>query len=212
MTLTSAVCTPTVLDAWHRLAETDGCSVAAVPENALGWASGLSVVDLTDLPVFRPEYIRMAWRGKFVRRSKYVRLIDAGATCALIESVDIDAIRQLLGNGATLVVNHLEHWHTGVRRVASALSARAAQPCEAVGFEVFGEEGGFPRHRDPTDSLVVQLAGRKLWRVWDDGAAGTERSVILTRGNVLRVPAGTDHQVQPEGDDGSLHLTFAVAP
>lgn len=52
-------------------------------------------------------------------------------------------------------------------------------------------QGEFPRHSHPeTDDLFLVLKGRLGIRLWEGDA---ERTVMLNEGELLVVPAGTDH-------------------
>jgi len=86
---------------------------------------------------------------------------------------------------------------------------------------------GFAPHHDDVDAFVLQLEGRKRWRVYEpkeklarsssqdfskeDDIGRPIFDVILQPGDVLYMPRGTIHQANtPLGEKFSLHLTLSA--
>jgi bifunctional lysine-specific demethylase and histidyl-hydroxylase NO66 len=85
---------------------------------------------------------------------------------------------------------------------------------------------GFPIHYDNHDVFVLQLSGRKAWRLYDqpvgipyrgegfalgDHAPGPLAAAFtLAPGDCLYVPRGLMHDAQNDGDAPSLHITVGL--
>src|SRR6185312_2169811 len=82
----------------------------------------------------------------------------------------------------------------------------------------------FNRHWDPQEAIVLQLAGRKRWRVYhptrpnplqnDEAPPPTAPPAwegTLNDGDVLYIPRGWWHEAVPLGEP-SLHLTVSLTP
>jgi hypothetical protein len=83
---------------------------------------------------------------------------------------------------------------------------------------------GFRTHFDAHDVLVLQVTGRKRWRVWDgqplpwptrntpwDGQTkpeGEPHVMVLEPGDALYVPRGVMHDAATEPGEASLHITL----
>ncbi|MGW5498538.1 JmjC domain-containing protein [Streptomyces olivaceoviridis] len=134
-------------------------------------------------------------------------------------------IRSLLEKGATLLLRSVDHWHGPTREVLAALAGELGRGVEAFFFVTPPGHQGLPLHRDDADVLVLQVAGRKDWRIhakpdsadWRAGpvdpSAGPEPAEILRTtldtGEVLYVPRGFAHSAT--GERGlSAHLSVTV--
>jgi len=134
-------------------------------------------------------------------------------------------IRALMEQGATLLLRSVDHWHRPTRDVLAALAGELGRAVEAFFFVTPPGHQGLPLHRDDADVLVLQVAGRKDWRIHEqpdsadwragpvDPAAGPEPAEILRTaldpGEVLYVPRGFAHRAL--GAQGlSAHLSITV--
>lgn len=99
-----------------------------------------------------------------------------------------------------------------------------------VGANVYltpGNSQGFAPHWDDIDAFILQIEGKKLWRVYPptepyprfsskdfteaDLEAAPIFEVLLCPGDVLYMPKGFIHQAMaPVGEDHSLHLTLST--
>ena len=136
------------------------------------------------------------------------------------------AFYDLLGDGATAVLNRLEFASSKVRRLCLAISSYAGGHAIANGYLAFGGTGTFGKHWDTHDVFAVQLIGRKHWRVYEPTVQvplrdQTSRFVkdtcpetpvfdqILEPGDVLYIPRGWWHEAAPsEGE--TFHVAIGV--
>lgn len=131
-------------------------------------------------------------------------------------------ITKHLDDGATLKLIQIEDWHRGTRDCLRTLES--ALPVEAKAFIFLTPEDntGMLPHRDGSHVLVMQLEGRKEWRLYDPGAVSKSTSgldvdvtapprvELLHPGDVLYLPHGYPHAATAV-DGWSLHLTFTLA-
>lgn len=148
--------------------------------------------------------------------------------------VDGAAVWQEYRAGYSLLLNQVQRRHTGTARLCRALESGLARAGVALGRHIGGNlylsppaSQGFSIHYDPHDVLVVQLAGRKHWRVYDrrfdnpnqppgepiaaEDAGGLHAEMELDPGDCLYLPSGTLHEARTHESD-SLHLTLILEP
>jgi ribosomal protein L16 Arg81 hydroxylase len=134
--------------------------------------------------------------------------------------------RALVAKGATLVLNSLEAHSAGARRLGDEVSHLTGFPTRSNAYVSFGGNGSFGAHWDTHDVFVLQLVGRKRWRVSPptfplplpgqtssrSGHAAPSHAkldVLLEAGDVLYLPRGWWHEVTPLPEP-SLHLSVGI--
>lgn len=148
---------------------------------------------------------------------------------------DLRSVRDQLAAGATLIVEQL---HRNSRPVASfcrRLSYELSRPVMASAFLTPANAQGFGLHYDIEGVFVLQIEGRKTWKLyppilpfplrsqhWRPDAlsaqarreleqGGPHASYELAPGDVLWIPRGWLHDVFTTGR-ASLHLSLGVPP
>lgn len=135
----------------------------------------------------------------------------------------------LLG-GASLVLNRVEDFLPLASCLCGDLAGRMQCPASANAYLSLREQGSttFGTHWDTHDVFVVQLLGRKRWRVYEPtlelplpaqtslrvGDRRPETPVldcILEPGDLLYVPRGWWHEVEAFGS-ASFHLSIGLYP
>ena len=131
-----------------------------------------------------------------------------------------------VANGATLVLNNLEAHSPDARRLCEEVNRLTGFPTLSNAYVSFGGDGSFGAHWDTHDVVVLQLVGRKRWRVNPPTfplplpAQTSRRSglsapacwaldVVLEAGDALYLPRGWWHEVTPLPEP-SLHLSVGV--
>jgi ribosomal protein L16 Arg81 hydroxylase len=145
---------------------------------------------------------------------------------------DYHRVHHHLEKGATLALNQIARLTPGLRAVAQSLEAVFGAPAHAVAFVSFQKVPGYFSHFDTTNAFACQIAGRKVWHVYEGrhenasghphghGSAMTREQhaatrgevmmeVEMTPGDVLYVPHGQYHDAIATSD-ASLHITFGV--
>ena len=138
--------------------------------------------------------------------------------------VSAPALVEHLRAGATLILNEVEVCHRPLRECAMALEALFGVHVFVNLYAGFGHERGFLRHWDSQDTLILQIAGRKDWKVWaptrrwpldpdvSEAPQPTGEPVwngLLSEGAMFYIPRGWWHVATPV-DEPCLHLTVTI--
>ncbi|OYW62067.1 MAG: cupin [Rhizobiales bacterium 17-65-6] len=157
----------------------------------------------------RPELFRFFMNGRPIEPSRF-GLIDGKG------QLDRKALRPLLTQGITAIFNGLDSssgyfWEEAVK-LEQVLGAVVT--FDAIGS--FGTVCGLPPHYDDRDLIIVQVAGRKRWKILGTPVKGPWRKrtmsvpdtvaaeFVMQAGDMLFLPAGLYHQCVPL--EPSLHL------
>jgi len=138
----------------------------------------------------------------------------------------------LMRQGATLVVDFIDRLVPAVRAVAECLEAALLAPTSANVYVSWHRQQAFAAHFDTQEVFVLQLAGRKAWRLYGGRFENpaelkgyrsseidperkrqlmgqVEQRIELSPGDLLYVPLGQFHEALAL-DEASLHVTFGV--
>lgn len=178
----------------------------------------------------RTPFVRLTRDGSVVNASRYTAGGGAGAT--INDQVSDTLLTDLLLDGTTVVLQGLHRTWRPVIDLVTELSAELGCPVQANAYITPPDSRGFDAHYDVHDVFVVQLAGRKLWRVhppvhpypladqpWTKHRAAVEAraaepplmEITLEPGDVLYLPRGMVHGAVTR-DEVSAHLTLGVHP
>jgi hypothetical protein len=148
--------------------------------------------------------------------------------------VRLDEVHAEYRSGKTLLLTHLQNCHIGVARLARSIECELRDAGvvlrKGVGANLFltpPHSRGFDPHYDGHDVLILQLAGEKVWKVYDqlseipagiDGGRLTAEQLsascemfTLPAGSVLYLPRGRPHEAYTTSHN-SLHLTMSIIP
>lgn len=187
-----------------------------------------AVDELVSRRGLRTPFLRMAKDGDIVGPARYTRGGGAGAGAA--DQVADDLVLRQLSGGATLVLQALHRTWPPIVDFASQLSGELGHPVQINAYVTPPQNRGFAAHYDVHDVFVLQLAGRKRWRVhspvladplreqpWEHRrAAVAERAreapvidEVMAPGDTLYLPRGYLHSAAALGEL-SIHLTVGV--
>ena len=129
--------------------------------------------------------------------------------------------------GATLVLQALHLWRPAVARYCRGLEMRLGFPVQANAYLTPAAAQGFAVHHDTHDVFVLQVAGRKRWRLYkprlelplkdqrwsqDLGEVGPPiDDFTLEAGDTLYLPRGWPHEAETSHEE-ALHLTIGLHP
>ena len=158
--------------------------------------------------------LRLARDGKLLPPPTYIdyRQIFAGDPLAIESRADPSRVHDLLRNGATVVIDRLEGFDQSLGAFTGQLHRELCAAVHTNLFASLGDEGGFGLHADLGDGFVAQLSGSKRWQVF--APHDSTKPILddhLHAGEVLYVPGGFPHRVEPCGDQ-TIHLTITVTP
>ncbi|MFG1804083.1 cupin domain-containing protein [Micromonospora carbonacea] len=206
-------------------------SRAAELPNADGFADLLSPADADELLSrrgLRTPFLRVAKDGQLVPAARWTG--GGGAGAEIGDQVLDERILELYASGATLVLQGLHRTWPALIDFARDLGAALAQPLQVNAYLTPAGSQGFATHYDTHDVFVLQVDGRKHWRIhppvlpdplerqpWGgraDEVSATAQGpaaldVVLEQGDALYLPRGWLHSAQAQ-DSSSLHLTVGI--
>ena len=140
----------------------------------------------------------------------------------------VDRVADEHAAGATIVLQALHlHWHPAAL-YCRGLEMALGVPVQANAYCTPASAQGFGVHHDTHDVFVLQVSGRKRWRIYepvvelplrdqrwspsDAGAVGDPlHDITLRAGDTLYVPRGWPHEAAA-ADADSLHVTVGMHP
>ena len=141
-----------------------------------------------------------------------------------VPRVDAGRLVLSLAQGASLIMDDVQEMAPHVRDLMGAFQDALQTDAFANLYAGWHNNNAFSRHWDPQEAIVLQLAGRKRWRVYrptrlsplqnDDAPPPTAAPAwegTLNDGDVLYIPRGWWHEAFPLGEP-SLHLTVSLTP
>lgn len=133
-------------------------------------------------------------------------------------------LNNLLRDGATLVLDAVDEMQEPIAELARSFEWELHENIQVNAYAGWRTSRGFDLHWDDHDVLILQVAGRKSWSVYEQtrpyplfrdiepNLDPPEKPLwegILNDGDVLYIPRGWWHVAVPM-DEPSLHLTFGV--
>ncbi|GAB3183657.1 cupin superfamily protein [Micromonospora palomenae] len=199
--------------------------------NPDGFTDLLSPADADDLLSrrgLRTPFLRVAKDGQLVPAARYTG--GGGAGAEITDQVLDEKVLELYASGATLVLQGLHRTWPALVDFARDLGAALSQPLQVNAYLTPAGSQGFATHYDTHDVFVLQVDGRKHWRIhppvlpdpleqqpWGgradevaataDGPAALD--VVLAPGDALYLPRGWLHSAQAQ-ESSSLHLTVGI--
>ncbi|MFC8616338.1 cupin domain-containing protein [Micromonospora purpureochromogenes] len=199
--------------------------------NPDGFTDLLSPADADELLSrrgLRTPFLRVARDGQLVPAARYTG--GGGAGAEITDQVLDEKVLELYASGATLVLQGLHRTWPALVDFARDLGAALSQPLQVNAYLTPAGSQGFATHYDTHDVFVLQVDGRKHWRIhppvlpdpleqqpWGgradevaataDGPAALD--VVLAPGDALYLPRGWLHSAQAQ-ESSSLHLTVGI--
>jgi hypothetical protein len=189
-----------------------------------------AVDELVSRRGLRTPFLRMAKEGSVLPANRFTRSGGAGASIG--DQAADDLILARMDDGATLVLQALHRAWPPLVDFGSTLSAELGHPVQINAYITPHDNRGFAAHYDVHDVFVLQVAGRKRWRIyapvvpdpladqpWEDHRAEVAAraegepliDAVLEPGDALYLPRGTIHEAEALGEL-SIHLTVGVHP
>ena len=140
--------------------------------------------------------------------------------------VDSGGLAVALAEGATLILNDVQEVSPGLRALMQSFQDALHTDTFANLYAAWHAQKAFDLHWDPQDSIILQVSGKKRWKVYkptrphpleDDiekpAPPATEPvwEGVLKDGDALYIPRGWWHVVHPLNEP-SLHLTVSLTP
>lgn len=140
------------------------------------------------------------------------------------DRVDLPRLLACHDAGASLVVSQFHEIHPPLARFCRGLEKAFLHAVQANIYLTPPGAQGFRVHFDTHDVLVLQVSGRKAWRVWDAipfpaptrhtpwrndvAPEGAPHDLTMAPGDALYLPRGVMHEAMVQaGAEPSLHIT-----
>jgi len=136
------------------------------------------------------------------------------------------AVAREYADGATIVLNQLHESRYPLAQLVRAMQEVFSCQVTTNIYLTPPANQGFPPHYDNHDVLVLQVSGRKLWRLWETPvdipyrgerfeqsgfkAETVSREFTLGPGDCAYLPRGVMHDAENVGDEPSLHVTVGL--
>lgn len=172
-----------------------------------------------------PPRLRLTREGKAVPADTYISYQpNRRASGGAIPRVNAVQLTTHLRNGATLVLDAVDELQAPVTRLAESLERLFRVRVQVNAYAGWRTSHGFDLHWDDHDVFILQVAGRKDWKIYEqtrryplaqdvEPATGKPEKVLwegqLTAGDLLYIPRGWWHVATPL-DEPTLHLTVGV--
>lgn len=140
--------------------------------------------------------------------------------------VDLPALLMRFDAGASLVVSQFHETHPPLANFCRGLERLFLHGVQANIYLTPPGAQGFRTHFDTHDVFVLQVEGRKRWRVWDGERVsrptrrtpwpgdmppvGEPHELMMSPGDVLYIPRGVMHDASTLQDERSLHITLGL--
>ncbi|HWD49591.1 MAG TPA: cupin domain-containing protein, partial [Rhizomicrobium sp.] len=140
-------------------------------------------------------------------------------------SVDIDQIISYMAMGFSLNLSRINQHADHLRRLCENVRLKVREQIKMGVIVTTGEGGAFTLHYDPEDLIILQVEGKKRWKIFGppvvnplQGAAQNPPpedallfDELLEEGDFLFVPAGNWHRCENQSAR-SLHLGIFFQP
>ena len=172
-----------------------------------------------------PPRLRLTREGQSVPPERYVSFqTNRRKSGHPIPRLNSTALTRELREGATLVLDNVDELHRPVRRLAESLERVFRVRVQMNSYSGWRTSHGFDLHWDDHDVFILQVAGRKAWKIYgltrpfplgrdaeraDKPPTEVLWEGLLQAGDLLYIPRGWWHVATPL-DEPTLHLTVGI--
>lgn len=186
--------------------------------------------ELLSRRALRTPFLRLAKDGRVVPTGQFTGSGGVGAGVA--DQVLDEAVLERFADGTSVVLQGVHRLWPAVNELAADLAAELGHTVQVNAYITPPKSQGFAPHYDTHDVFVLQVAGRKHWRVhapvrpsplpgedWalvaDEVRARAAEAPtvehVMEPGDCLYLPRGFIHAATAQGET-SAHLTFGIHP
>ncbi len=168
--------------------------------------------------------LRLTQNGQSLPANSYLRYATGGRRKIPIPRLQPAKLTQQLREGATLVLDAVDEFIEPLRELAEGLELFFHEHIQINAYAGWRTSQGFDLHWDDHDVFILQVTGRKHWKVYgmtrayplaqdsEQAQKPTHEPLweqTLNEGDLLYIPRGWWHVARPL-DEPTLHLTVGV--
>jgi ribosomal protein L16 Arg81 hydroxylase len=203
---------------------------AELPASFSDLFSNDAVDELVSERGLRTPFLRLARNGTTLPDRSFTS--GGGIGAGITDQLSDDRLLRQFAEGATMVLQGLHRTWKPVITFSQDLSADLGHPVQVNAYVTPAQSTGFSDHYDVHDVFVLQVEGRKQWRIrppvhplplrdqpWTDHRQAVEQATtrqplietVLEPGDCLYLPRGYLHSATALGEV-STHLTIGIHP
>jgi hypothetical protein len=187
----------------------------------LNWKSLLRMIELGQHPPSLAEF-RLIKDGQIPPPDRWLKKKPFGDG----NMVDVSRFLAFMDHGFSLSVTRVDDYAPHLKKLSDNIRATLREQIKVGAIVTTGTGGAFRLHYDPEDLIILQVEGRKRWKIFGPPvvnpivgavppAAPPEDTLIfdeiLEPGDFLFLPAGNWHRCENESAR-SLHLGIFFQP
>ena len=168
--------------------------------------------------------LRLVRDGKALPAASFIQYRSSRRSGRSVPRIRSAELTRHLKEGATLILDAMDEIQPPITSLAENLERQLCNRIQVNMYAGWRSSPGFDLHWDGHDVLILQVSGRKLWKVYpmtrphplpnDSEPAGDPPSTpvwegTLNAGDVLYIPRGWWHVAIPL-DEPTLHLTVGL--
>jgi bifunctional lysine-specific demethylase and histidyl-hydroxylase NO66 len=190
-----------------------------------GYFADLPGLDAVDelIAATASNRLRLAGGERLVRSEPDGTLTEQTVRVSSNAVPDVQSVYRAYHEGFTVVVNQVHRRSAAIGRLCRGVQAELHHPVGANLYLTPAGAQGFLPHVDTHDVFIVQLHGKKEWRVGTPSGElplaqkrhgrqalpDAAQTYTLTPGDTFYLPRGFPHEAVA-GDSSSLHLTVGI--
>ena len=172
-------------------------------------------------PRFR-DFIRMSKGGEPIPRTEFSAVRHDG-----LVDYDIEQVLKLYEEGATITLNRAHQSSAELAQLCGDLSGELVAHVNANVYITPPYSQGFSVHGDTHDVFLIQVEGRKKWKIQKELeylstpkyrnipsgplASDTCDEIVLDPGDIIYIPRGLLHEGTADNSH-SMHITLGIHP
>lgn len=188
----------------------------------------LTVVDLDTVltnRALRYPAFRLVKHGEQIPIESYTKTVASRGE-SISGVLDIDQVLHLYGDGATIVIQGMQRYWQPLALFCDHMGKRLSAQFKTNIYLTPPNAQGFDTHWDNHDVMVLQIAGRKHWRIYNSPIALPDQPAerfaahqyplgnpihdfVLEAGDFIYLPRGYIHEALT-AEEGSLHITVGI--
>ena len=168
--------------------------------------------------------LRLTQNGQSLPPNSYLRYATGGRRKITIPRLQPEKLTHQLRGGATLVLDAVDELSEALLELAEGLELFFNEHIQINAYAGWRTSQGFDLHWDDHDVFILQLTGRKQWKVYgmtrtyplaqdsEQAQRPTHDALweqTLNEGDLLYIPRGWWHVARPL-DEPTLHLTVGI--